>query len=137
MGPQAGSEEAFDVPSTCAPLPSCTVITDTFTQPGPCLSGSPRTLAVGQPHPITSCSSGYGGLSKKRKQIDQIDNVMALAIDKLASLPSHQGPDPCMDFAKVVYNELKSMNDLQRKLAKKNNKRCSSYGRHGSSDKGS
>ena len=44
---------------------------------------------------------------------------MKLSLDKFFSTPSRQVDDPCMDFGKVVGHELKSMSNMQRKLAKK------------------
>ena len=67
--------------------------------------------------PFPSCSSG--GTSKKKKQIDEIDNVMALAINKLASLPSPNNNEPLLDISRFADTELKNMNELQHKLAKK------------------
>lgn len=95
-------DESSDVPS---PSPTLSLTSACSTAPS-------RTSS-----PFPSCSSG--GTSKKRKQIDEIDNVMALAINKLSSLPSPNNQEPLLDIAKFVDSELKNMDELQQKLAKK------------------
>ncbi|KAK3894485.1 hypothetical protein Pcinc_001741 [Petrolisthes cinctipes] len=78
------------------------------------------------PSPLPSCSSG--GTSKKGKQMEEIDNVMGLAFSKLSSLPCPNNHEPLLDISKFVDTELKNMNELQQKLAKKTYMRCSSHG---------
>ena len=52
--------------------------------------------------------------------MEEVDKVMAIALAKLSSIPSHVDPDPCLDiFSKLVYSELKNMDEQQRKIAKK------------------
>lgn len=95
-------DESPDVASL-PPTPSLTVVGS---------EASSRT-----PSPFPSCSSG--GTSKKRKQIDEIDKVMAVAVNKLSSLPSPNNRDSMLDISRFVDTELKNMSEMQQKLAKK------------------
>uniref|UniRef100_A0A0P4VX69 MADF domain-containing protein n=1 Tax=Scylla olivacea TaxID=85551 RepID=A0A0P4VX69_SCYOL len=85
--------------------------------PTPSLTSACSVATSRTPSPLPSSSSG--GTSKKRKQIDEIDNMMALAINKLLSLPSPNNREPLLDISKFVDTELKNMSEMQRKLAKK------------------
>lgn len=83
----------------------------------PALAPTPTTASPDALSSSPSCSSS--GTSKKRKQMALIDNAMAVALKKLSSSPSHVDHDPCLYISKLVYSELKNMNEHQQKLAKK------------------
>ena len=100
MATLPGNEDAVDE-SPDIPSPSST----------PSLTSACSVAPSHTPSPFPSCSSG--GTSKKRKQIDEIDNVMALAINKLSSLPSPNNHESLLDISKFVDTELKNMNELQ------------------------
>lgn len=51
--------------------------------------------------------------------MDDVDKVMAVALEKLSAIPSHEDPDPCLDVSRLVFSELKNMDEQQRKIAKK------------------
>lgn len=44
---------------------------------------------------------------------------MKVALQRLSSLPNPCESNPCMDYGRVVGNDLKAMKEMQRKLAKK------------------
>ena len=82
--------------------------------PSPCPAPIPPT-----PSPTPSCSSTRAPTpderpSKKNKKTDNIDDVLRAALRKI-STPS----DLDADFGRVVANELRQMNDDQKKIAKK------------------
>lgn len=106
-------DEAPDVglpsPSPCPGSPPPT--------PRPSLTSASSVAPSRTPSPFPSCSSG--GTSKKRKQNDEVDNVMALALNKLSSLPSPNNREPFLDISRFIDTELKNMSEMQQKLAKK------------------
>lgn len=106
-------EDVFDFESSCASSPG-------LLSPSPALSPTPGP-SVHASTPSPSMPFSGPPPSKKRKQSEQVDSMMSLAYDRLSTLPSvkREEADPCKDFARVVSNELKTMNELQRKLAKK------------------
>lgn len=83
------------------------------------------TCAVPSPgHTLTPADSPPSSFpitrpTKKRKQSDSAEDMLKIAIQKISSLPSSYESDPCLDYGRVVGNELKSMNERQRFLAKK------------------
>lgn len=93
-------------------------VSDPSFTPSPAPSPTPTTSGIASPSPTPSTSSRVP--SRKRKQVEEVDKVIALALDKLSSIPSHVDLDPCLDiFSKLVYGELKNMDEQQRKIAKK------------------
>lgn len=128
-----------------SPLPSSTHVShSSVSSPSSssslCLLPSPSPTQVSTPSPRPSsacavpppghtftpadsppCSFPITRPTKKRKQSESADDMLKIALQKLCSLPSSYESDPCLDYGRVVGNELKSMNERQMFLAKKLN----------------
>lgn len=91
--------------STRLPRSPCTTRVSVTTSPIPSCSSSRVTTPDGRP-------------SKRRKQTDEIDDVMGLGLTKLSAVPAYEH-EPDVDFGRVVVSELKQMTDDQKKIAKK------------------
>ncbi|KAK3891586.1 hypothetical protein Pcinc_004533 [Petrolisthes cinctipes] len=70
------------------------------------------------PTPSPTPSTSSSGASKKRKQMDVVDNVLAIAVNQLNSI-SDKKSSGCEIFGSMVASEISSMNNIQRQLAKK------------------
>lgn len=55
----------------------------------------------------------------KKRKIECVSEIMQVALQKLSALPTRCESDPCLDFGRVIGNELQGMKEMQRKLAKK------------------
>lgn len=108
------ASSSTSVPSP-SPIPDNLVATPSVlpnTAESPLPSAKPSSLSGSKTQ--LPCS-----VNKKRKQTDQVDDVISIALEKLASYSTPDRKRTCLDFAIVICNELEDMTVLQRKLAKK------------------